>query len=76
MKFEIKPKAILDGFSNLAKKQVGASDPEIEELSAKRMAICELCEHIRRTTNRCGECGCILAAKTRTKHSQCPIKKW
>ena len=39
MKFEIKPKAILDGFSNLAKKQV-------------------------------------VAAKTRTKHSQCPIKKW
>ena len=76
MKFEIKPKAILDGFANLAKEKLNVADPAIEELSAKRMSICEQCEHIRRTTNRCGECGCILAAKTRTEHSQCPIGKW
>ncbi len=76
MKLEIKPKAIIDGFKNLAKEKLNVADPEIEDMAAKRMSICELCEHLRRDSGRCGECGCILAAKTRTVHSQCPIEKW
>ena len=51
------------------------SDPEIEVLSKKRLDICKKCDHYT-TKGRCRKCGCIMAAKTRSKRTKCPIKLW
>lgn len=51
---------------------------EIENLAKKRLEICFKCPI--RTDNKCdkskGGCGCWLSAKTRSKNSSCPLKKW
>jgi len=52
------------------------------EISEKRMNICRDCEYIstKHKTNRpdihCTNCGCTLAAKTRSLESECPIGLW
>ena len=46
----------------------------IEEISRKRMEICNNCPSKR--TNTCGECGCVLALKTRCMSCECPLMKW
>lgn len=67
-------KNILEGFTNLAESKLGIADPEVEEFARDRMVICGLCPS--REGNRCGECGCILSAKTRSPDSECPLGKW
>ena len=74
MKFEIKTKQIAEGFINLTKSAVGTADKDVEEMYHRRMAVCAPCPS--RKDLRCGECGCVLAAKGRVKLSACPLDKW
>jgi hypothetical protein len=47
------------------------------EAKASRMAICQACPSLRKKPVLiCGECGCVLAAKTRFQRATCPIGKW
>ena len=50
------------------------------KLLAKRLSICESCEHWDPTkfnnTGRCNKCGCSTWAKLRFKTAKCPIGKW
>ena len=75
MKFIINPKEIIEGFAELAKDKIGLGDEEVLSLSKKRMSVCKKCEHLLET-GRCGLCGCLLAAKTRSKTSTCPDGRW
>lgn len=74
-KFIIKPREIAEGFTNLAKKKAGMYDDDVEKMFDSRMSICGPCPS-RSENNRCKECGCILAAKARSKTSDCPLGKW
>ena len=56
------------------------SDPKkaldgMEELSKKRLEICEKCEHFTEA-KICGKCGCFLPLKTRFEMFKCPLNKW
>jgi len=55
---------------------VSVSDAEFQ----RRMAICTACEFLDNTTQRCGKCGCFVAAqvigKARLATETCPIDKW
>ena len=54
----------------------------INEASSERRKICEECEFIStkhftiRPDVHCTQCGCTLAAKTKSLESECPLKKW
>jgi hypothetical protein len=59
----------------------------IERIAAARINICNTCDFhsdraIKSTMTKlrfdkhCTECGCTLAAKTRSLTSECPIQKW
>jgi hypothetical protein len=73
-----KIKEIAEGWSNL----IFSSDEKIENMSKERMKICEECEFhskhhkTKRPDVHCTNCGCTLAAKTRSESSKCPINKW
>lgn len=45
-----------------------------KETRRERLLVCESCEHNK--FNLCKKCGCIIPAKTKLKHSSCPIGKW
>jgi hypothetical protein len=45
-----------------------------EEVVQKRLEICDGCEH--KKLGICTKCGCIIAAKTRSVHAECPLQKW
>lgn len=59
-----------------------------DELKKKRMALCEVCPHLRKNIpnhedahlkiggNKCNLCGCYMPAKTGIKFAKCPAKKW
>tara|TARA_Y100000592_G_scaffold48192_2_gene76381 strand:- start:6872 stop:7168 length:297 start_codon:yes stop_codon:yes gene_type:complete len=60
-------------------------DNFVEDVSQKRMAICEACDEIDLkgpkcevpgTQPCCGNCGCSLAFKTRALSAECPIGEW
>jgi hypothetical protein len=60
-------------------------DDFVEEVSAKRMAICIECPEIDREGSKCevpgtqpccGNCGCSLAFKTRALSTECPLGEW
>lgn len=60
---------IYSGFKNLIFK-----DEEIEPIAEVRLIECFNCPH--RNNNRCGKCGCILAAKVRSTTTKCPDERW
>jgi len=64
---------ILSGWKNLIKK-----DPLVEIEAKRRAKICSDCPSARVKVGvlKCNECGCPLAAKTRSMGSECPLKKW
>lgn len=64
-----KLKQIIQGWKNLVFK-----DPEIEKLALKRAEICSTCKN--NNASICIECGCPLAAKTRSPKETCPIQLW
>lgn len=67
-------------------------DQETEDMAKKRAIICSKCpssvhgtwiEYFAGDSKitelsglKCGECNCPLSAKTRSKTSSCPLKKW
>ena len=46
----------------------------------RRMTICAACEFLDKSTQRCGKCGCYVAAavigKARLATEKCPINRW
>lgn len=70
-----KLKEILNGYKNLLKSKLGVSEAKDEEIFSARREICDACPE-KTTLDRCGLCGCPLAAKTRSMLSNCPDKKW
>jgi|TARA_R110000851_G_scaffold60969_3_gene140271 hypothetical protein len=73
-------KAIYEGIKNSVIR-----DKYVEDISAKRMLICEECPEIDLKGSKCempgtqpccGNCGCSLAFKTRSLSSECPIGEW
>ena len=63
---------IYEGWKNLT-----FPNPKVEEIAKKRMAICveNKCKKLN-ARNYCMVCGCYMPAKTRSKASKCPLKKW
>jgi hypothetical protein len=60
-------------------------NPEIEKIAAERMRICANCPFIDftgkhcavpKTEPCCSDCGCSLAAATRSPEYSCPKNKW
>lgn len=64
---------VTDSVGDIAKgKNVFCS----KETVSKRMLTCKSCPEFIATTSQCKRCGCFMSAKTRLKHSSCPIGKW
>lgn len=68
---------IASGYKNLLKDKLGLSSPQQEKLFVVRREICNACDHIT-ALDRCGKCGCPLAAKTRSldPDNKCPEGLW
>lgn len=53
-----------------------------EELYNSRMKICLECPDLKQvkiihsTSPQCKRCGCMMEAKARLAHANCPINKW
>ena len=69
-------KQIVNGYSNLVKSKLGMSSEEDEKIFKARREICNACPHKRLSSDRCGKCGCPLAAKTRSLITNCPVGYW
>lgn len=46
------------------------------EVVTSRKAICDACEFLDKTRNRCSKCGCAYARKISLNTERCPIGKW
>ena len=46
------------------------------EVRAQRMEICNNCEFLNKTFNRCTKCGCFMKAKVNLSFVACPVGKW
>lgn len=66
---------IVDGYKNLVKSKLGVSSEKDEEVFKARRNICNACTEMT-ALDRCGICGCPLAAKTRSLKTNCPDNKW
>ena len=60
-------------------------DNYVEDVAAKRMAICRECPEIDLKGSKCeapgtqpccGDCGCSLGFKTRALSAECPLGEW
>ena len=60
-------------FLDLFKRDSERSDAELIE---DRLAICNQCEWLRKTSQRCRKCGCFMTLKTTLKQAKCPLGKW
>lgn len=50
-------------------------DWTMEEVQAKRIGICESCEHFNKV-RQCTLCFCYMDAKTYLENAYCPVRKW
>ena len=66
-------KHIIEGFVNLILSKGDKGDEITEQRAKERLRICGQCEF--RSGLFCGDCGCFLAAKSRS-NSSCPKNKW
>jgi hypothetical protein len=70
-------KAIYEGIKNSVMR-----DDFVEDVAAKRMAMCNECPskgdkcEVPGTGPCCNECGCSLHFKTRALSSYCPLGEW
>jgi hypothetical protein len=55
--------------------QSGFKNVSDEELF-KRLSICDHCEFVDKSLNRCNQCGCFLQIKAHWASERCPIGKW
>jgi len=80
---------ILTGWANTVKDRFNMLQPEVKEISEKRLNICNecsmrngsICDTRRVAPNvKTGAitrgCGCNLLAKTMSPSSECPLSKW
>lgn len=80
---------ILIGWANTVKDRFNMLQPEVKEISEKRLNICNecemrngsICDPTRLSLNvKTGAltrgCGCNLLAKTMSPSSNCPLSKW
>ena len=77
---EPKPPSIFTMVSTFAKELKnyianGAPNVSTEDY-IERLEACNNCEHLIKTTMRCGLCGCLLEHKAKWKTTTCPINKW
>jgi hypothetical protein len=70
-----KVKNIGEGWLNVALKEIGIPDPEVEKQAAERAIHCIVCEHIT-NEKKCNKCGCPIIAKVRAPDDKCPESKW
>ena len=47
-----------------------------EDLARHRLAVCEACPRLLKTTYQCKECGCFMKLKVRLRDAECPLDKW
>ena len=73
-------KEIYDGIKNSVIR-----DDFVEDIAAKRMALCKQCPEIDLEGSKCevpgtqpccSNCGCSLGFKTRALSTECPIGEW
>ena len=70
-------KQIYEGIKNATIR-----DAFVEDIAAKRMAICNECPskgnkcEVPGTAPCCNECGCSLSFKTRALSADCPLEEW
>lgn len=64
--------AIKAGFQHVQNGIAISSDEE----QARRLEICKGCDKYDVINNRCFECGCYMAWKSKMESSHCPLDKW
>ena len=47
-----------------------------EDLSEKRLSICEECPELIKLTSQCKKCGCFMKLKVKLQQATCPLGKW
>ena len=47
-----------------------------EEISSKRMEICNVCPELIQITKQCKKCMCFMLIKTKVNSVYCPLGKW
>jgi len=47
-----------------------------EDLTRKRLEMCEGCEYFTQLTHQCKLCGCFMEAKAKLLEAECPLEKW
>jgi hypothetical protein len=47
-----------------------------KEVAQERFNICKVCPRYISATHQCKECGCIMNAKVKLPHAECPLGKW
>lgn len=58
-------------------RSIAAGDnPVTDNEKNQRLAVCAGCEFFIAGENRCGNCGCKLAAKAAMRSQSCPQGKW
>jgi hypothetical protein len=68
---------IAEGNLNLIRSKLNIARKEIEDLASKRLEFCNPCEHnTKGMIPRCSLCGCVISAKVRVKHQNCPKNLW
>ena len=77
---EPKPPSIFTMVSTFAKELKnyianGAPNVSTEDY-IERLEACNNCEHLIKTTMRCGLCGCLLEHKAKWRTTECPKNKW
>ena len=80
-------KEIIEGYTNYLKQD----DETVQDIAKKRAEICAKCPSAKTGLHSallpdgslgkikgkyCGECGCPLSPKVRSKSSKCPLNKW
>ena len=79
------PQPALPSLGTMARNAAGAAVDAVasgferrsqEEANALLVAHCQPCEFYRASDNRCAQCGCYLALKTRLEAWHCPVGKW
>lgn len=54
-----------------------ALQPAGQTTVASRLATCRACPELKTVPiERCGKCGCVIAAKIRSQRASCPLGKW
>lgn len=84
-----KVKNILKGWGRKVKDKFNTLEPEIKEMSEKRLKICDPCpvrygntcsskrEGFHKDTNELTKgCGCFVDAKSMVEDEKCPLNKW